>query len=215
MSLKEIAQRAGLWEGVPRPGDCDQCGVGDGHHDPRCPKAPPLRTDPAVAVVAPAMSFAPPAEPSIANPAYDTLAARTRFEDTDAGKAYQKYYAKLTRITDEHQRRATAIDLAANDGVDAAKLVAAFDQLDTQLQAEADKFNAGCDAHMRDDYQKPKNRVDEITAQIDRLQQEKAGIMATLQPALDKVTTVKAQFQSAWGRRSTELKQQRSLFTGG
>lgn len=210
LSLKGLAEKAGLWEGVPRPGDCDQCGVGGGHHDPQCPKAPPLRAPAAVAAAVP-----PLVDPSITNPAYDTLVARTRFEDTDAGKIYRKYYDRLGRILDEHLRRATAIDFATNDGVDGVKLAAAFDELDTQLKAEADKFNAGCDAHMRDDYQKPKNRVDEITAQIDRLQQEKAGILATLQPALDKVTTVKAQFQSAWERRSAELKQQRSLFTGG
>lgn len=193
MSLRDLAQKAGLWEGEGE--------------EPATPP-PQSRT---VVVVAP--SLAP--DPSITNPAYDTLVAHTRFEATDAGKVFQKYYDKLTRITDEHQRRATAIDLASNDGVDAAKLTAAFDQLEAQLQGQTDIFNKAADERLQRVYTEPKARLDAITAQIDQLKQEQLALQASLQPAYDKVTTVKAQFQSAWQRRSAELKQQRSLFTGG
>lgn len=193
MSLKDLAAKAGLWEN-------------DGEAPPAAPLAPPAQEIVARPVL--------PAD-SAANPIYDTLVAHTSFEGTDVGKVYAKYYAKLTRITDDHQRRATAMDLASNEGVDTGKLSATFDQLDGQLQAETDRFNAACDARMKSDFEEPKRRADDIATQVDRLKQEEVALRSALQPALDAISRKKAQFQAAWERRSAELRQQRSLFTEG
>lgn len=193
MNLKDLATRAGILEGEDYLVQ---------------PPIQPLPQSPQQKPVSAEAGAGP-------NPAYDTLAAHTSFETTDAGKVYRKYYDKLSRITDEHQRRQTAIDLAGNDGIDRAAIASAFEVLGRQMQAETDLFNTALDANMKAQYQDPKAKADEIGEQIAALQTQRQQILDQLQPAFDKLTARKAQFQSAWERRKVELDQQRKVLTEG
>lgn len=208
-----------IWEkSIDNPAnknDCPECGVGLPAHDPRCKLASP--TAPTRVIRADPPPYVSPATPPVitSGPIYGRLLDRTRFEDTDAGKVYAKYYAKLSRITDEGQRRATAIDLAASENVDRAAIVAAFDGLASRLQDESTNFSQASQARLQKECLDPGKRVAEIESQIAQLQQEKAKLEASIQPATDAIRAVEAQFDAAWKRRKQELDAEKASFIGG
>jgi hypothetical protein len=165
------------------------------------------QVNPVVAALSPALGGTSAAP----NPAYDTLLAHTSFESTDVGKVYSAYYNKLARITDEHQRRATALDLAS---VDQKAISNAFVRLNEQLRTEEEHFDQSFTARQQQDVADPTKQVDDLAKQIEALQQQKAQLEARIQPALDRLKSVKAQFEQAMERRTRELAEQRAAFIG-
>jgi vacuolar-type H+-ATPase subunit I/STV1 len=152
--------------------------------------------------------------PQAPNPSYDLLLAKTNFDSTDVGVTFHKYYDRLTRIKDEQQRVATALDLAANDGVDRQRVIQAFQQIEARLKSEIQEFNATTD-HMREETMVKKGaQVRDNESKIAELQRWNEDLRKEVETAKQKIGKVKGDFDAAVQRRISELHAQKQSFTG-
>jgi hypothetical protein len=165
------------------------------------------------AAPAPAGSpFAVPGTAVLDEKIYKSVLKKTDFDDTPVGKTLHSYYDGLEDM-DPNTRFKTAFKLAAKrDGITAAQVLAAFDQLQSALDAETRNFQGLAASIEQKEIVARQQRIADLTNQRQQIDQQIAQLQGELADQTASHSNATQQFTLAAQRRATEISQQRAQF---
>jgi hypothetical protein len=186
MSLKDILKKSGLVEDDPTD-------VGE-EPAPATSAARPVPTQPSrffnyVAASVPAVSVAASAPKNVpATVTTEFISALNEAMDKATNKGYVEFQKLFTTLgsVPESQRYATAISILQTSlNIDAASLLASFDERAQLLDAERNDFNAFCESETQGKVVAAQNQISEVEKDIEQKRQE----IASLEEQRAKLTT--------------------------
>lgn len=148
---------------------------------------------------------------------YQKILSRTDFEGTDAAATIHKFLDPLAAIADaimppNVKFKTAVLQAKAQAGLTEDRILATFDALKTRLQQEEEAFNANAQQFAAREIAGRQDRINQITAQITRLQQELGQLSSELVEAQGKGTHAQSQFMAAVQRRASEIEQQKAQY---
>ena len=149
---------------------------------------------------------------------YQTLLAKTDFESSSAAATIHKFLDPLKAIPDtvmpsNVKFKTAVIQATAQAGLTEDGILGTFDTLKGRLQQEHDAFGQKAQQFAAREVAGRQDQIQKISEQITELQQELARLSNELVDAQGKATHAQSQFEAAVQRRSSELEQQRALYT--
>jgi hypothetical protein len=147
--------------------------------------------------------------------AYQKVLTATNFDNTDSGKAIKKYYAPLQSLPmDENLKIKTAIMQAkAQEGLTDDKIVLDLTSTETALTELQEKLTQRVAQRTESEVTARQNKITELSAQINSLQQEMATLAAESMDAQGKIAQTQTNYTSAIQRRRNEIAGQQSFFS--
>ena len=184
------------------------------------PFSPPVYA-PADAGSAPPAPYALPIDAGVVadnDSVYQTLLAKTDFEGSPAAATIHKFLDPLKAIPDtvmpsNVKFKTAVIQATAQAGLTEDGILGTFDTLKGRLQQEHDAFGQKAQQFAAREVAGRQDQIQKISEQITELQQELARLSNELVDAQGKATHAQSQFEAAVQRRSSELEQQRALYT--
>ena len=148
---------------------------------------------------------------------YQKILSRTDFEGTDAAATIHKFLEPLAAIADavmppNVKFKTAVLQAKAQAGLTEDKILATFDTMKTRLQQEEDAFNTSAQQFAAREIGGRQDRINQITAQVTRLQQELGQLSGELVEAQGKNTHAQSQFVAAVQRRASEIEQQKAQY---
>jgi hypothetical protein len=154
---------------------------------------------------------------------YQRVLDKTNFDKTPVGQIIHKYFDALDDAGfDANTRFRTAIRQAGKlEGITPDKVIQAFDDLRTALQAESDKFTRAVEGQTQKEIvgrqqqlQQISDQITQLTQQINDLQSKHTQISAELVDANSRIANAQTQMQLASSRRAQEIDTQKAQFNG-
>jgi len=148
---------------------------------------------------------------------YQTLLAKTDFENTSAAATIHKFLDPLKAIPDtvmptNVKFKTAVLQASAQAGVTEDGILGTFDTLKAKLLQEKEAFSGKAQLFVAKEVKGRQDQIQKITEQITELQQELARLSNELVEAQGKSSHAQSQFDSAVQRRISELEQQKALY---
>lgn len=186
------------------------------------PQGAPAATfaSPSLVETAPPAAFAPPIDAGVVpdnDAVYQTLLAKTDFENTSEASTIHKFLDPLKAIPDSVMPanikfKTAVLQASAQAGLTEDGILGAFEALKAKLQQEKDAFGGKAQIFAAKEVKGRQDQIQQISEQITQLQQKLAQLSNELVEAQGKSTHAQTQFEAAVQRRSSELEQQKALY---
>ncbi|MGA2218783.1 MAG: hypothetical protein ABSG51_11895 [Terracidiphilus sp.] len=168
----------------------------------------------------PPVVFAPPIDAGVVpdnDAVYQTLLAKTDFENTGEASTIHKFLDPLKAIPDtvmpaNIKFKTAVLQASAQAGLTEDGILGVFEALKSKLQQEKDAFSGKAQVYAAKEVKGRQDQIQQITEQITQLQQELARLSNELVEAQGKSSHALSQFEAAVQRRSSELEQQKALY---
>jgi hypothetical protein len=154
-------------------------------------------TIPSMKITTIASPFSIPTAIVVDESVYQSILAKTDFNNTEVSKIIQSYFDGLDGTgLDESTRLKAALSQASKlDGIDLTKIMTTFDDLKTALQKEVDGFAKLAKANENETIVTRHNRLAEIDESISQLSQEKMQVQSELSKASASHSNATEQFK--------------------
>lgn len=216
MSLKDLAKKAGhlaVAAGLAEEDEADKQPAPQPPHQQPAHPAFNLTFEPQVHAAS-GLPFAVPAAVVLDEGVYQSVLAKTNFDDTPAGKAIHKYFDALdgSGLDTATRFKSAMKQAAALDGVTPDKVLAAFDDMEAALEDDAAGFDKVAQSVEAQQITSRQQKLQDIAEQAAALEQQRQQVGAELAEQQQSHANAVAQYGLARQRRASEIQQQKAQF---
>lgn len=167
--------------------------------------------------VAPAPAGSPFAVPSttvLDEKVYQSVLAKTNFDTTPVGKAIHKYFDALegSGLDTNARFKAAMKQAAALDNISADQVLAAFDQMQSALEADAQGFQKIADSVEANQITARQTKITTFQHQVETINQQIAQLQTELVGEQNNHANAVQQYGLAEQRRAQEIAAQKAQF---